>query len=135
MATSSARSKNLDLLVPDGWTDNDLSSETEPLPKRKRLSLHKTNQTGPNRFLTLEEEAALSDKCIPKNTATSTKWAVANFESWRKRRNESFAQDPDRQVPDDLLLDGDRAALCKWLSLYVAEARKQDGSMFPPKSL
>ena len=82
-----------------------------------------------------EEETALSDKCILKNTATSTKWAVANFECWRKRRNETFTLEPERQVPDDLLLGLDSAALCKWLSLYVAEARKQDGSLFPPKSL
>ena len=145
MATSSRSSKNLDLLVPDGWAESDLSSEAEPPPKRKRLSLrNKTNQTEPrttdpgeprNRFLTSEEEAALSEKCIPKNTATSTKWAVANFESWRNRRNETFVQDPDGQVPDGVLLGADRVALCKWLSLYVAEARKHDGSMFPPKSL
>ena len=74
MATSSRSSKNLDLLVPDGWAESDLSSEAEPPPKRKRLSLRKkTNQTEPrttdqgeprNRFLTSEEEAALSEKCI-----------------------------------------------------------------------
>ena len=80
--------------------------------------------------MTVEEERALAEKCVPKNTATSTKWAVTNFESWRKSRNETFALEPGRQVPDRLLLGLDSAALCKWLSLYVAEARKQDGSVF-----
>ena len=27
------------------------------------------------------------------------------------------------------------AALCKWLTLYVAETRKQDGCKYPPKTL
>ena len=36
---------------------------------------------------------------------------------------------------DGLLLGHDSAALCKWLSVYVAEAKKQDSSPFPPKSL
>ena len=70
-----------------------------------------------------------------KNTVISTKWAVSNFECWRKRRNETFNLEPERQVPDGLVLGLDSAALCKWLSVYVAEARKQNGSPFPPKSL
>ena len=60
---------------------------------------------------------------------------MSNFECWRKRRNETFNLEPERQVPDSLLLGHDSAAICKWLSVYVAEARKQDGSPFPPKSL
>ena len=115
----------------DGWSD----PESEPPPKRKRLSL-KRKQSEPRwDYLTFDEEMALSEKCVPKNTATSTKWAVANFESWRKRRNERFDAEREKQVPDNLLLGGDSIALCKWLSVYVAEARKRDGSIFPPKSL
>ena len=37
---------------------------------------------------------------MPKNTATSTKWAVANFESWRQRQNETFDAEREKQVPD-----------------------------------
>jgi len=32
-------------------------------------------------------EAALSKKFVPKNTTTSTKWAVLNFVAWRNGRN------------------------------------------------
>ena len=110
-------------------------SEKEPLAKRKRLSLPKKGRDNGSSFLSVAEEAALSEKCVPKNTATNTKWAVANFEGWRKRRNETFHLQPERQVPDGLLLGHDSVALCKWLSVYVAEAKKQDGSPFPPKSL
>ena len=139
LSSTTGCEQNLDLLVPEGWTEAaDSSNEVEPPLKRKRLSLKKTAdvcKSSGSRFLSPEEEAALSDKCIPKNTATSTKWAVANFESWRKRRNEGFVREPGRQVPDGLLLGVDNALLCKWLCCYVAEARKQDGSLFPPKSL
>ena len=123
-------------LQPKNWTDSDenepSTKENEPPPKRKRLSLRKKRSDDEPRwtFLSPEEETALSDKCIQKNTATSTKWAVANFACWRKRCNETFTLEPERQVPDDLLLGLDSAALCKWLSLYVAEARKQDGHYF-----
>ena len=123
----------------EDWTDSDENEppprEKEPPAKRKRLSLPKKGRDNGPSFLSIAEEAALSEKCVPKNTAISTKWAVSNFECWRKRRNETFNLEPERQVPDGLLLGHDSAALCKWLSVYVAEARKQDGSPFPPKSL
>jgi len=32
-------------------------------------------------------EAALSKEFVPKNTATSAKWAVLSFVAWRNRRN------------------------------------------------
>lgn len=35
----------------------------------------------------------------------------------------------------DLLENTDTAVLSKWLSLYFAETKKQDGSRYPPKSI
>ena len=32
-------------------------------------------------------QAALGKEFVPKNTATSTKWAVLNFVAWRNGRN------------------------------------------------
>ena len=60
---------------------------------------------------------------------------MANFKSWKKARNERFADDLEKQVPDDLLLSDDASLLNKWLKLYVAKTRKQDGSKYPPKTL
>ena len=40
-----------------------------------------------------------------------------------------------KKVPMDLLEKADTAGLGKWLSLYVAETRKQDGGRYPPKSV
>ena len=42
-----------------------------------------------------------SAKYVPKNMVSSTKQAMANFTSWKKARNERFADDPEEQVPND----------------------------------
>ena len=119
----------------EDWTDSNENEAPQPASKRKRLSLQKEDSSQCV-FLSVVEEAALSDKCVPKNTAVSTKWAVSNFKSWHEKRNKHFNHKADRQVPNGLLLgSSDSTALCKWLSLYDGEARKQDGSPFPPKSL
>ena len=60
---------------------------------------------------------------------------MSNFMSWRKGRKERFADDPEKQVPDDLLLSDDASLLNKWLKLFMAETCKQDGSEYPPKTL
>ena len=71
--------------MPEGWTEAaDSSNEVEPLLKRKHLILKKTAnvcKSSGSRFLSTKEDAALSGKCIPKTRATSTEWAVANFDT------------------------------------------------------
>ena len=128
MASSSRGSdRNLRLRVED-WTDSDENEppprEKEPLAKRKRLFLQKKGRDNGPLFLSIVEEATLSEKCVPKNTAISTKWAMSNMECWHKRRNETFNLEPERQVPDGLLLGHDSAAICKWLSVYVLTAKE-----------
>ena len=73
---STSSDRNFHLVLPDGWVKNDPSTkENEPLPKRKQLSLRKSQESSGRdelarqTFLSLEEERALADKCIPKNTA------------------------------------------------------------------
>ena len=79
---SSRGSLRLRVEVED-WTDSDENeppqTEKEPPAKRKRLSLPKKGRDNGPSFLSIAEEAALSEKCVPKNTAISTKWAVSNF--------------------------------------------------------
>ena len=131
MDTRSKRRRDFDLEV-DGWSDD---KENEPVEKRKRLSLCLNKKKPAERYEFLEDEdlVSLAEKYTAKNTATSTRWAVKNFEDWRKARKEHF---PDKdQVPDDLFRDGNRQDLCKFLSAYVAETRKQDGSPYPPKTV
>ena len=52
-----------------------------------------------------------------------------------KARNEQFADDPKKKVPEDLLLSDSASFLNEWLKLYVTESRKQGGSKYPPKTL
>ena len=84
------------------------------------------------RFIDAVEVQSLEKKFIPKNTDSSTKWALSNFLSWRDKRN---AVHPGNQVPPDLLVCSDATVLSKWLTLYVAETRKRDGGQYPPKSI
>ena len=65
----------------------------------------------------------------------STKWALTNFDDWRKCRNHRFADESEKQVPEDILKCSDPGTLCKWLTLYVAETRKKDGNEYPPKTI
>ena len=60
---------------------------------------------------------------------------LSTFLTWRDKRNECFREQPGSQVPLDLLGSIDSPAICKWLSLFVAEVRKRDGTEYPPKSL
>ena len=78
----------------------------------------------PSGFLSIAEEAAVSEKCVPKNTAISTKWAVSNFECWRKRRNETWNLEPERQVPDGLLL-GQHLAVSQGLAVSPISSSSQ----------
>ena len=87
-------------------------------------------------FISDDDEEDLTKKFMPKNTVASTKWVLANFNAWRQSRNKHFSGNPEKQVPGNFL-EGtdDPAALCKWLTLYVAETRKQDGSKYSLKIL
>jgi len=71
--------------------NNKSSAESEvpkwkPLKKKLKLSVPKDKESR-WQFVDDAMEAALSKKFVPKNTATSTKWAVSNFVAWRNGRN------------------------------------------------
>ena len=87
------------------------------------------------RFLCEVEQDSLAKHCVPKNTATMTKWAVTNFLAWQTGRNKIFDGDQAKQVPTTLLQSTASSILSKWLSLYCAEARKKDGGPYPPKTV
>ena len=119
------------------WTESSSGEEKEnALPSRKpskELRLSKKKPSSERwHFISDDEEDDLSKKFVPKNT----KWALAYFNTWRQSRNKRFSGNPEKQVPGNFL-EGtdDPAALCKWLTLYVAETRKQDGSKYSLKIL
>ena len=123
------------------WTESSSGEEKEnALPSRKpakKLKLSKKEPSGECwHFISDDEQEDPGKKFVPKNTVASTKWALGNFNAWRQSRNKRFSGNPEKQVPGNFL-EGtdDPAALCKWLTPYVAETRKQDGSKYPPKTL
>ena len=83
-------------------------------------------------FVDDEQLAVLSKGVVPANTDKSTKWALANFDAWRKARNEKYPANP---VPEDLLTTNDPALLNTQLSRFVLETRKSNGEPYPPKTL
>ena len=86
------------------------------------------------RFQTLSGEQSLSKPSAPKNTKTATKWALDNFYSWMRHRNNTAKTDVDK-CPETILEDMDPKMLNKWLSAYIAETRKVNGDPYPPATL
>ena len=75
------------------WTElSDESSAENEAPKSKppkkklKLSVPKDKESR-WQFMNDAMEAAFGKQFVPKNTATSTKWAMSNFVAWRNGRN------------------------------------------------
>lgn len=106
--------------------------------KRKKLSLKSAKRPKPvplapsNRFnvTVSEDELAQSSKgWIPTNTARSTGWAN---QSWASQRNKHC----EDQCPEDLLdKEYPPSVMCNVLQKFITEARREDGSSYPPKTL
>ena len=124
-------------------------------PKRLRLSLSRSTKvsvtstnvcsaslkdstnkpTNPKRFakpVTSPEREKAAKGVIPVNTEASTGWAVRTFNAWALNRSFLHASEA---VPDDLLESHDPELLSKWLCRFLLEARKSNGSPYPPASL
>ena len=125
------------LLGMNDWMDS-------PPPKRTKRSPSAPPQqsTPPQKSAPPQQQIAapvfletledFSKGAVPTNTAKNNQWALKNFHSWLQQRN---MQQPEDPCPTDVLLTKDPALLSKWLSLFVLETRKLDGSEYPPKTL
>ena len=91
---------------------------------------NKENERFPS--LSSEEVEKLSTKYVPGNTEKMTKWAFHTFSAWRDAHNKKFSAD---QCPLDIFKNCKAATLNKWLARFVTEARKEDGSPYPPKTI
>ena len=91
---------------------------------------NKENEWFPS--LSSEEVEKLSTKYVPGNTEKMTKWAFNTFSAWRDAHNKKFSAD---QCPLDIFKNCKAATLNKWLARFVAEARKEDGSPYPLKTI
>ena len=93
---------------------------------------NKENERFPS--LSSEEMKKLSTKYVPGNTEKMTKWLLNMYTSsaWRDVHNKKFSAD---QCPLNIFNNCKAATLNKWLARFVAEARKEDGSPYPPKTI
>ena len=69
---------------------------------------------------------------MPSNTQANTQWSLKTFNSWTDWRCKAKPGDP---VPKDILTCADANVLNKWLSLFVLEARRIDGTRYPTSTL
>ena len=75
----------------------------------------------------------LSKGYVPKNKQ-KTAWGVNVFLEWQEERNKKLSVG-EHQCPLDLLEHADPTKLNYWLSMFVTEVRKKDGSPYLPRSI
>ena len=113
---------------------DDCDNGALPAPSKRRKCEPLSDVT--NRFgssvTKIDTLATFSKGFVPENTNLNTQWSLRTFQSWSSWRNELYSDDP---VPSDILTSTDPSAINKWLSLFVIEARKQDGSKYPSKTI
>ena len=133
-------------LVPSEWfgpvvnedKENTGATTQPPQAKRKKLSLAKTSGERFSETVSDKELEKMSCGFVPANTAKNTKWAVGVFKSWLESRNKRTGETTiDANFLDKRFSTGEasRMELCRVLSLFVVEARKQDGKPYPAKTL
>lgn len=97
----------------------------EPLPKKQKVRFQ---------MLSSEELGSLCKPNVPRNTQTSTKWALDNIHAWLSHRNSNAESDTDK-CPETLLEDMDSAQLNKRLAVYIAKTKNVNGESYPPSTL
>ena len=118
-------------------TDDELECEEkenlEPEPKRTKLeNSSPVGNVKDKCFVDLTgspELASCSKGYVPPNTQANMQWSVKTFNLWMDWRIKAKPVDP---VPKDILTCGDAKLLNKWLSLFVLEACKLDGTRYLP---
>ena len=104
------------------------------VPKKKRLSLSLKNKKG-SRFGTISDEQlkSMTSYVMPKNSATSSRWALKNLSDWRQEHNN---QNPEKPCPEEILSPScNKALLNEWLCVYIAETISHSGEWYPPKTI
>ena len=128
------------LIGMEEWLDED-GEDVGERKKRLPLSLKKKrpNQVLPCteakkwRFSELASDSDVqkaSEGIVAKNTEKNDRWALNAFRAWKSERNDRC----ESKCPDVLERD-DAELLNKWLSLFVLEVRKSDGTQYPPQSI
>ena len=71
---------------------------------------------------------------MAKNTEVSSKWAMKNLTEWFLDYNE---RNPDLPCPESILtsLPPRKEELSKFLTIFIAETRNQNGEKYPPRTV
>ena len=103
----------------------DIQDATKELVPLKKSTNHRfaTPKTSP-------ERRKAAEGVVPSNTKSSTRWAENTFNLWAESCRGS--KEP---VPEGLLQCHDAAVVCKWMCLFVLEARRADSKPYPPSTL
>ena len=111
------------------------SLEFERTAKKPIIQDQVTSNTGPQatRFSTpksSEDVAMAIASSVPKKTQADTKYCVELWKKWSNFRNSIT----EEQVPERIeAMDNEQ--LRYWLSRFIFEVRKRDGSEYPPNTL
>lgn len=117
----------LSVAVPSSSKD---SFETETAPLTGSGSVHR-KFAEPK---TDEEVSQARESAIPAKTRQDTEYCVRMWDQWASFRN-GRPGTSNSYVPSLIELANDPPNLQYWLSRFCLEARKKDGSEFPPNSL
>ena len=98
------------------------------------------NPTINSRFalpVTIEQITKKKSSMIPKGTRKRDIWAMNVFDSWRENRKHHILEEEEGKRN---ALEKDTAELTTeelkyWIPKFIAEIRKQDGSLYPGDSL
>ena len=71
-----------------------------------------------------QELQQLAKGLKPAKTETSTQWAIKTFTTWAHNQHTAV---PDNPIPDKLLECHDPATVSKYLCMFIAEKRKENG--------
>ena len=82
-------------------------------------------------FVSDDKLADLAKWFVPDNTERNTRWALKNFDLWRKTRNKCQPEDP---IPEDFFQCSGPQILNRHLC-FVLETRKSNGERYPPATL
>ena len=110
--------------------DVDAAAATAPPPQEPL----EQQPASPTRFALPVSDKAIEyakHAAIPKKTKKQTEWCVKIWRDWSSQR--SSAGTSGEQVPN--IVEMESAQLQWWMSCFVLEIKKKDGTHYPPESL
>ena len=108
------------------------AAATAPPPPEQLVQLAQLPPP-PSRFAVPMSDKAVEEAkqaAIPKKTKKDTEWCAKIWRDWSGQRNTSASVE---QVPD--IVNMGIVQLQRWMSRFVLEIRKKDGTPYPPESV